>query len=99
MANSNADQSRLHHQQIEVEGSSIHVIEAGACDQPAVLFLHGWPESWAMFKQIMLSLSTEAHVVAIDLPGVGASDIPPPDVRSAVRTAEEIPLAIAQGDT
>jgi pimeloyl-ACP methyl ester carboxylesterase len=42
-----------------------------------VLFLHGWPENWATFEQTMIPLSREAHVVAIDLPGVGASDTPP----------------------
>jgi len=46
-------------------------------EQPAVLFLHGWPESWATFEQIMRPLGQQAHVVAIDLPGVGASEVPP----------------------
>jgi pimeloyl-ACP methyl ester carboxylesterase len=70
-------QSPLQHQQVEVEGASIHVVEGGAANKPTVLFLHGWPESWATFEQVMSPLSTEAHVVAIDLPGVGASEVPP----------------------
>jgi pimeloyl-ACP methyl ester carboxylesterase len=70
-------QSSLQHRQVEVEGVPIHVVEGGTTHKPAVLFLHGWPESWATFEQIMNPLSTEAHVVAIDMPGVGASEVPP----------------------
>jgi len=69
--------SLLQHRQVDVEGASIHVVEGGTAEQPTVLFLHGWPESWATFEQVMRPLSQEAHVVAIDLPGVGASKIPP----------------------
>jgi pimeloyl-ACP methyl ester carboxylesterase len=73
-ANSHA---RLHHRQVEIEGIGIHVVEAGTANRPTVLFLHGWPESWVTFEQIMIPLSAEAHVVAIDLPGVGGSEMPP----------------------
>jgi pimeloyl-ACP methyl ester carboxylesterase len=71
-------QSPLHDRQVEIEDISIHVVEGGIAEKPAVLFLHGWPESWATFEQIMIPLSKDAHAVAIDLPGVGASEIPPP---------------------
>src|SRR4051812_9773451 len=70
-------QSPLQHRQVDVEGISIHVVEGGAAEKPTVLFLHGWPESWATFEQIISPLSAEAHVVAIDLPGIGASETPP----------------------
>lgn len=77
MASQIIPQSPLRHRQIEVEDISIHVVEGGADEQPAVLFLHGWPESWVEFEGIMTALSTEAHVVAIDLPGIGESKTPP----------------------
>ncbi len=70
MPSNSTAQSPLQHRQIQVQGASIHVVEGGAREKPAVLFLHGWPESWARWEQIMIPLSAEAHVVAIDLPGV-----------------------------
>jgi pimeloyl-ACP methyl ester carboxylesterase len=70
-------QAPLHHRQVEVEGISIHVIEGGDAGKPAVLFLHGWPEDWSSFEQVMITLSEEAHVVALDLPGIGESEMPP----------------------
>jgi pimeloyl-ACP methyl ester carboxylesterase len=70
--------SPLHHHQLKVDGLSIHVVEGGAATKPAVLFLHGWPQSWAAFEPVMIPLSKEARVVAVDLPGVGESKTPPP---------------------
>jgi pimeloyl-ACP methyl ester carboxylesterase len=66
------------HRQLDLDGLSIHVAEAGTAGQPAVFFLHGWPESWAAFQRVMATLSTDAHVIAIDLPGVGGSRTSPP---------------------
>lgn len=63
----------LQHRSIEVAGVSIHVVEGGSRDHPTVFFLHGWPESWAVFEYTMLNLAATRHVVAIDLPGVGES--------------------------
>jgi pimeloyl-ACP methyl ester carboxylesterase len=37
------------------------------------LFLHGWPESWQLWRQVMTVAARHARPVAIDLPGVGAS--------------------------
>jgi pimeloyl-ACP methyl ester carboxylesterase len=71
-------QSSLSHRQVEAEGISIHVVEGGGVARPAVLFLHGWPENWTTFKHVMVPLSDQAHVVAIDLPGIGDSKTPPP---------------------
>ncbi len=52
----------------------IHVAEDGAPSAPALLLLHGWPECWAAFARVMELLAGDAHVVAIDLPGVGGSE-------------------------
>jgi pimeloyl-ACP methyl ester carboxylesterase len=73
-----AARSSLSHRQLEAEGISMHVVEGGDAAQPAILFLHGWPENWATFKHVMIPLSDQAHVVAIDLPGIGDSKTPPP---------------------
>lgn len=70
--------SSLRHHQLKIEGLSIHVVEGGTPDKPTVLFLHGWPQSWSAFETVMVPLSQEAHVVAMDLPGIGESKTPPP---------------------
>lgn len=75
MATAIKDQSELlRHGQIKVEGSSIHVVQGGKNNSPSILFLHGWPESWALYEDVLNGLSKDAHVVAIDLPGVGLSE-------------------------
>jgi pimeloyl-ACP methyl ester carboxylesterase len=63
----------LRHRQVPSGDASIHIVEGGSPGQPAVLFVHGWPESSAAFEQIMLRLSDRAHVLAMDLPGIGGS--------------------------
>ncbi len=65
------------YRQIEVNGLSIHVVEGGTRGKRAIMFLHGWPECWAAFEQVMLAMSGDAHVVALDLPGIGGSSPAP----------------------
>lgn len=68
----------LRAQQIDVDGLPIGVVEGGPADAATVLFLHGWPECWRMFEPTMHGLADELRVVAIDLPGIGSSEVAPP---------------------
>jgi len=61
------------HTQVAVAGSSLHVIEAGDPEASPFLFLHGWPESWQSWRQIMTMASSQVRAIAIDLPGNGDS--------------------------
>lgn len=54
----------------------IHHIEAGSCDKPAILFLHGFPTSAAQFSNTMKLLADKYHVLAPDLPGFGFTTCP-----------------------
>ena len=45
-------------------------------DGPAALLVHGWPTSSFLFRNVMPTLAEHNRVVAIDLPGFGASDKP-----------------------
>ncbi|HEX3722162.1 MAG TPA: alpha/beta hydrolase [Nitrolancea sp.] len=69
---------QLWHRQVDANGRSIHVVEGGPADAPAVFFLHGWPQNWSAFETVMERLRSRLHVVAIDLPGIGESTEPPP---------------------
>jgi pimeloyl-ACP methyl ester carboxylesterase len=74
MATAAAPQRAIRHRQLAVAGLSLHVAERGSEGRPAVLFLHGWPQDWSSFEQIMLAMGEDRHLVAIDLPGVGLSE-------------------------
>ncbi|EAS32885.2 alpha/beta hydrolase [Coccidioides immitis RS] len=45
-------------------------------DKPLVIFLHGFPDSWAIWRHVLASFSIResSTVVAVDLPGYGGSD-------------------------
>jgi pimeloyl-ACP methyl ester carboxylesterase len=60
-----------HH--VEVDNVRIHVVEHGAPDGPAVVFLHGWPQSWRSFERVMHAAGDRFRSIALDLPGIGES--------------------------
>jgi pimeloyl-ACP methyl ester carboxylesterase len=63
----------IKHTMIDVENGKIHVAQSGSPTNPAILFLHGWPENWRSYEKI-LELAGKTHfATAIDLPGVGDS--------------------------
>lgn len=64
----------MNHLQINVWGTSIHVVMAGNPANQAILFLHGYPENWAAFEEVMHILKDNYYVLAIDLPGIGQSE-------------------------
>ncbi|TPG33937.1 alpha/beta fold hydrolase [Flavobacterium pectinovorum] len=61
-------------QQIQIKDTSIHLVEAGNKSKQTILFLHGYPENWEAFKDLMNILKNDYHVLAIDLPGIGKSE-------------------------
>ncbi|RPE07926.1 alpha/beta hydrolase [Chitinophaga lutea] len=61
------------HRQVTVDGASIHIVEAGNGEARTIILLHGYPGSWLSFERVMALLSDRFHVVAVDLPGIGAS--------------------------
>ncbi|MDF2592583.1 MAG: alpha/beta hydrolase [Clostridia bacterium] len=64
------------HRKVIVKEIPIHVVEAGSISKPAIFFIHGWPTCWLEFEAVMTVLSKDYHVMAIDLPGIGDSEIP-----------------------
>ena len=56
---------------IEVEGVDIHFLIAGEGDP--ILFIHGFPTSSYLWRNVMNELLEKHQVIAIDLPGYGQS--------------------------
>ena len=59
---------------VQVDGLTIAYRELGS--GPPVLLLHGWPTSSFLWRDVMEPIAEHNRVVAIDLPGFGASDKP-----------------------
>jgi len=79
MQNSHSQPSlALRHSQIRVADADIHVVEGGSATDQAILFLHGFPQNWLTFHKVMNLASKQAHVVALDLPGIGGSKVATP---------------------
>lgn len=63
------DEAFRHHQ-VQVSDGDVHVVEIGPQSGPVVMFLHGWPQTWFAFRQVMQLASRS---MALDLPGIGES--------------------------
>jgi pimeloyl-ACP methyl ester carboxylesterase len=68
-----AELAELRHDEVPVGGAVIHTVTAGPADAPALLLLHGWPESWVTWRELIPLAARDHRVVAIDLPGIGGS--------------------------
>ncbi|MDR7275284.1 alpha/beta fold hydrolase [Catenuloplanes atrovinosus] len=67
-----ADFNRLfRHETAEVDGVTMHYVTGGR-GEPLVL-LHGWPQTWYSWREIMPALAERYTVYALDLPGLGDS--------------------------
>ena len=57
-------------------GPRLHWAEQGDPDGEALLFLHGWPDSWFTFSRVLERLPARLRALAIDQRGFGDSDRP-----------------------
>lgn len=64
------------HRTVRARGLDFHVAEAGSGDD-VVLCLHGWPQHWYEWRQLLPALADRHRVLALDLRGFGWSDAPP----------------------
>ncbi|MCW2530283.1 MAG: alpha/beta hydrolase [Pseudonocardiales bacterium] len=65
--------SDIAHKSVTVGDTVIHVAEVGEAHAPTFVLLHGWPESWRTWQELMQLAASSSHVIAIDLPGIGRS--------------------------
>jgi pimeloyl-ACP methyl ester carboxylesterase len=57
-------------------GVRVHVASMGPAGAPAVLALHGWPQHWWSWRDVMRALDRECRVIAPDMRGFGWSGWP-----------------------
>src|SRR5512134_3215512 len=62
---------------VPLEGIDIHAVVGPRRDAPAVLLLHGYPQTHAIWHRIAPRLAGRYNVVATDLRGYGDSGKPP----------------------
>jgi pimeloyl-ACP methyl ester carboxylesterase len=63
------------HRSVTAAGIRFHIAEAGEGD-PA-LALHGWPQNWYCWREVIAPLASERRLICLDLRGFGWSDAPP----------------------
>jgi non-heme chloroperoxidase len=57
-------------------GPRVHYGEQGDPGGEAIVFLHGWSDSWYSFSRVLPLLSERYHAYALDQRGFGDSDRP-----------------------
>jgi len=63
----------VEHRFVDVRGARMHVADSGG-DGPPVVLLHGWPQHWWTWREVIPRLRDEYRVIAIDLRGFGWSE-------------------------
>jgi pimeloyl-ACP methyl ester carboxylesterase len=76
---------------LDVAGQRVNVLDTGS-DRPALLFLHGWSSNWQIFLLNIAAFMDTHRVLALDLPGFGASDLPPEplSIQGYARTVDAV---------
>jgi pimeloyl-ACP methyl ester carboxylesterase len=67
-------QTKWHHRYAEVNGVRLHYVEQGK--GPLILFLHGFPEFWYEWKDLLPEFARDHHAVAVDMRGYNLSSMP-----------------------
>lgn len=90
---------RWTHRQVHARGVSFHVVVAGDDPgRPTVILLHDFPlHWWSWRKQIDVLSDAGYRVLAIDLRGMGASDLQPGPVELVSLAEDVIAIASATG--
>jgi len=75
----------------------LHVVETGNADGRALIFLHGFSQSWLAWQPQMCSdLAQDYRLVAVDLRGHGSSDKPDEGYAEGALWAEDIAAVLRE---
>lgn len=80
---------------VDANGLGLHAVIGG--DGPALLLLGGWPQNWFAWRYLMLPLSRDFTVIAVDPRGVGLSDKPSEGYDADTLSADMFALMDALG--
>jgi len=80
------------HTDVQVDRARWHVATAGDPEAPPMVLLHGWPQHWWMWRDLIGPLASEHRVYAPDLRGFGWSDAPPGDYSKMGLAADVVRL-------
>jgi pimeloyl-ACP methyl ester carboxylesterase len=64
----------VEHRFVDAAGLRVHVAEAGS--GPPIVLLHGWPQHWWSWREVIPRLAEERRVICPDLRGMGWTDAP-----------------------
>ena len=70
-------------------GVRVHVASAGPPDAPPVLLVHGWPQHWWSWREVIGRLAGEFRLLCPDLRGIGWSGPPDDDDFRKQRLADD----------
>ncbi|MGH3210433.1 MAG: alpha/beta fold hydrolase [Trebonia sp.] len=78
------------HRYVETERLRVHIAEAGS-GQP-LLLLHGWPQHWYAWRELIPLLAASRRLICPDLRGFGWSGAPAGGYRTADLAADTVAL-------
>jgi pimeloyl-ACP methyl ester carboxylesterase len=85
----------VEHRFVEADGLRVHVAEAGKGDP--ILLLHGWPQHWYMWHEVIERLTPQFRLIAPDLRGFGWTEAPGDGYDSNTFAEDQIALLDALG--
>jgi pimeloyl-ACP methyl ester carboxylesterase len=65
---------------LEIDGRTVHVIDTGGEDKPALLWIHGLSGEWQNWLLNIPAFMDRYRCIAPDLPGFGESELPREDI-------------------
>jgi pimeloyl-ACP methyl ester carboxylesterase len=68
------DVAGVEHEFVDAGGLRTHVALAG--DGPPVLMMHGWPQHWYMWRDVIPLVAPHARVICPDFRGFGWTEVP-----------------------
>jgi len=84
----------VRHHTADVNGTTLHYVSAGSTGSP-ILLVHGFPETWWAFHDVIPRLAERHRVYAVDLRGFGDSAVAEDDFTSGV-AAEDLHALVAE---
>jgi len=85
------------HDYVDAGGLRMHVALAGPADAPPLLLVHGWPQHWWIWRDVIGPLSERYRIIAPDLRGHGWTDAPRDGYAKAQFSADILALLDAMG--